>query len=190
MLWIETAMRLEERGSTAAGVSFWIAVWLTSSAAIACQSARPAHALPAPDAAAGNMPIFFGDDIHPNETCAGPGPDAGAALDARAAFDSADPLCATAVPAVSFERDVARLVGCTGEICHARWTYDTLVNQSSSACCDHRALVAPGYPSTSHLVQALRGTSPCVPRMPLGGQLSDSDIATVIAWICQGAPDN
>lgn len=180
MLVTETAMRVEAplQGS------FWVAAWLTCAAASACQSARPAHAQPAPDAAAGDMPIFFGDDIHANETCAGPGPDAGAVL------DSADPLCSTVVPAVSFQRDVARLVGCTGEICHARWTYDSLVNQSSSMCCDHRSLVAPGHPSTSHLVQALRGTSPCVPRMPLGGELSESDIATVIAWVCQGAPND
>ena len=165
-------------------LSFWLAAWLTSSTAIACQSTRPAHPLQGPDAAAGGVTMFFGDDIQANETCAGPAPDAGAAIDA------VDPLCSTALPAVSFQRDVARLVGCTGEICHARWTYDSLVNQPSSMCCDHRSLVAPEHPSTSHLVQALRGTSPCVPRMPLNGQLSDSDIATVIAWVCQGAPND
>lgn len=165
-------------------LSFWIAAWLSSSCLLACQSARPAHALPAPDAAASGAAIFFGDDVHANETCAGP------AVDAGSEVDSADPLCSTAVAAVPFQPDVARLVSCTGEICHARWSYDTLVNQPSRTCCDQRTLVSPRHPSTSHLVQALRGTSPCVPRMPLGGQLSDSDIATVIAWICQGAPND
>jgi hypothetical protein len=51
-------------------------------------------------------------------------------------------------------------------------------------------LVAPGAPSRSHLVQALRGEGACVARMPPGGALSDADIAKVIAWICEGAPDN
>src|SRR4029078_3362459 len=98
--------------------------------------------------------MFFGDDIQANETCAGPAPDAGAAIDA------VDPLCSTPLPAVSVQRDVARLVGCTGEICHARWTYDSLVNQPSSMCCDHRSLVAPEHPSTSHLVPPSRATTP------------------------------
>ena len=94
--------------------------WLTSAAALACQSARPAHAMPAPDPATSGVQGFFGDDIQANETCAGPDPDAGSAP-----IDSADPLCSATVPPVSFQREVARLVGCTGEICHARWTYDT-----------------------------------------------------------------
>jgi hypothetical protein len=83
------------------------------------------------------------------------------------------------------------LASCTGEICHAPWRYDTLVQQRSASCCDHRWLVAPGQPSASHVVQALRGQSACVPQMPLDeGSLSDPEIATVVAWICQGAPND
>jgi hypothetical protein len=128
---------------------------------------------------------FFGDDVAPGQSCSGPSADAGAEP-----TDLSDPLCGSAAPAVSFAQDVAPLVGCTGEICHARWTYDSLVLRASNTCCDHRLLVDPERPSQSHLVQALLGTSPCVPRMPLDGQLSDAQIATVVAWICQGAANN
>jgi hypothetical protein len=101
-----------------------------------------------------------------------------------------DPLCAASTPTVSFAKDVAPiLVGCTGEICHASWTYNTLVGQKSNACCDHRWLILPGQPSSSHVVQALNGIG-CVPRMPLGGELPESSIATITAWVCQGALDN
>ena len=128
---------------------------------------------------------FFGDDVAPGQSCSGAAADAGAEPP-----NTPDPLCASATPALSFAKDVAPLVGCTGEICHARWTYDSLVLRASSACCDHRLLVDPQRPSESHLVQALQGASPCVPRMPLDGRLSDAQIATVVAWICQGAANN
>lgn len=128
---------------------------------------------------------FFGDDSMSGQSCSGPSADAGADPS-----DLPDPFCAGTTPAVSFASDVAPLVGCTGEICHPRWTYDSLVLRASNTCCDHRLLVDPGRPSQSHLVQALLGTSPCVPRMPLDGRLSDAQIATVVAWICQGAANN
>ena len=94
-----------------------------------------------------------------------------------------DPLCATSTPAVSFATDVLPILRlCTGEICHAPWKYDTLVGQHSTVCCDHRWLVLPGQPSISHVVQALRGISACVPQMPLDeGSLATPDIATIIS---------
>jgi hypothetical protein len=99
-------------------------------------------------------------------------------------------LCTTELPTVSFVADVSPiLAGCTGEICHASWTYGTLVGKKSNACCDHRWIVEPGQPSASHLVQAVSGVG-CVPRMPLGGSLPDSSIAVLTAWVCQGALDN
>jgi hypothetical protein len=103
-----------------------------------------------------------------------------------------DPLCTTSSPAVSFTADVLPILKlCTGEICHAPWKYDTLVGQRSTTCCDHRWLVLPGQPSVSHVVQALRATNACVPQMPLDeGSLAASDIATIVAWVCQGALDN
>jgi hypothetical protein len=103
-----------------------------------------------------------------------------------------DPLCVTDQPAVSFATDIAPiLAGCTGEVCHAAWTYSTLVGQKSTACCDHRWLMEPGQPSSSHVIQAITGIGACVPSMPLGGgRLPDVSVAALIAWVCQGALDN
>jgi hypothetical protein len=104
----------------------------------------------------------------------------------------ADPQCPANAPVVSFAKDVMPvLAACTGEICHAPWRYDTLVGQHSVACCDHRWLVSPGQPSASHVVQAVEGVGACVSQMPLDeGSLPQSEIATLIAWVCQGALDN
>ena len=103
-----------------------------------------------------------------------------------------DPQCLVGAPAVSFARDVAPiLAGCTGEVCHAPWSYDTLFGQRSTACCDQRWLVVPGQPSASHVVQAVTGIGACVPQMPLNeGSLSNAEIATLVAWVCQGALNN
>jgi hypothetical protein len=82
---------------------------------------------------------------------------------------------------------VAPLVGCTGEACHVPWSYGTLVGRQSLACCDGRLIVDPFHPSASHLVQAVSDTDSCVGRM---GELEAPAIASIVAWICQGAPDN
>jgi hypothetical protein len=103
------------------------------------------------------------------------------------ATSAPDPACVAGASAVSFERDVAPLVGCTGEACHVPWSYSTLVGRQSATCCDMRLLVDPFHPSTSHLVQAVTDTGSCVGRM---GELEPPAIATIVAWICQGAPDN
>jgi hypothetical protein len=104
----------------------------------------------------------------------------------------ADPLCSQSSPSVSFAADVLPILAqCTGEICHAPWSYATLVSQHSTACCDHRFLVEPRWPSASHVVQAVRGLGACVSQMPLDeGSLPDDQIATLMAWVCQGALDN
>ena len=102
-----------------------------------------------------------------------------------------DPLCSGSAPVVSYTKDVAPiLTGCTGEVCHVPWQYDTVVRQHSVACCDLRWLVAPGQPSASHIVQAVTGKNACVPQMPKGGSLSSSEISTLIAWVCQGAKND
>jgi hypothetical protein len=98
-----------------------------------------------------------------------------------------DPLCTDGLPEVSYANDVASLVGCSGEACHIPWRYESLVDQRSSACCDHRFIVAPGHPSQSHLYQAVTGTSDCVGRM---GELDAAQIEQIVAWICEGAPHN
>jgi hypothetical protein len=124
-------------------------------------------------------------------------PDAGGchqSADAAVSIDDGgvDPQCTASAPVVSFATDVMPILrACTGEICHAPWSYDTLVGQHSTVCCDHRWLIAPGQPSASHVVQALTNVDACVPQMPLDeGSLSQTEIATLIAWVCQGALDN
>ena len=99
--------------------------------------------------------------------------------------------CVKSAPEVSFAKDVMPIFkGCTGELCHS-WQHDLLANQRSKFCCDHRWLVKPGQPSESLLMQAVWGAGACVPRMPLDGQaLSEANITTLTAWICQGANDN
>jgi hypothetical protein len=98
-----------------------------------------------------------------------------------------DPTCASAAEQISFQRDVAPLVNCSGEACHQAWNYGTLVGHDSNACCDHRPLVSPGWPSASHLFQAVTGVDSCVGRM---GALDDAQVSVIAAWICEGAPNN
>ncbi len=54
--------------------------------------------------------------------------------------------------------------------------------------------VAPGDPDASYLVHKIQGTQStvggCCARMPLGGQLSAAEIATIRSWIMAGALDN
>jgi hypothetical protein len=98
-----------------------------------------------------------------------------------------DPLCAGTSAEISFQQNVLPLVHCSGEVCHQAWTYGTLAGRASHACCDGRPLVSPGRPSASHLVQAIRDVDSCVGRM---GDLDAEQIAIVVAWVCEGAPDN
>jgi len=102
-----------------------------------------------------------------------------------------DPLCDPNAVTVSYTKDIAPvLAGCWGEVCHAAWNYDSLVNQRSSTCCDRRFLVAPYHPSTSLLTQSLTGVDSCVGTMPQDGHLETPEIQAMIAWVCQGALNN
>ena len=102
-----------------------------------------------------------------------------------------DPMCDPNATQVSYARDVAPvLAGCQGDVCHAPWTRDTLVNRRSQACCDMRLLVDPNHPSSSLLTQSLTGINSCIPMMPLGGQLNTPTVQAIINWVCQGALDN
>ena len=102
-----------------------------------------------------------------------------------------DPMCDPNAAPTSYARDIAPvLAGCSGEVCHAAWDYNTLVNQPSLACCDTRLLVAPYHPSLSLLTQALSGTNSCVGTMPLDSHLPAPEIQAIVAWVRQGALDN
>lgn len=50
--------------------------------------------------------------------------------------------------------------------------------------------VAPGDPSASLLLLKVGPTPPVGARMPLGGALSDAEIATLEAWVAAGAPES
>lgn len=51
--------------------------------------------------------------------------------------------------------------------------------------------VRPGDPARSYLVKKLRGSQPIGGRMPLGGPfLTDAELAGIIEWIENGAPDD
>ena len=110
---------------------------------------------------------------------------------------SPDGSSCSGAPQVSFKTDVVRLIGhCGGEVCHggvgASWPYAALVNKPTTQCEDGRLLVKPGDPTNSYLMQKLEGTHMCLgTQMPRGsGQLAAADLATIRAWICNGAPNN
>src|SRR5439155_13272842 len=55
---------------------------------------------------------------------------------------------------VRFQTDVLPVfAGCSGELCHAPWTYGTTVGITSTECCDRRKIVDPGNPEGSYLLQ-------------------------------------
>jgi hypothetical protein len=112
--------------------------------------------------------------------------------------DAALVTCPSSGP-VSFTTDVAPLIGhcTTGDGCHGvgrlmTWPYQALVNVAAADCSDQRVIVKPGDPSASYLVDKLLGADLCSgARMPLKGTpLSDASMATIEAWICQGAANN
>ena len=110
-------------------------------------------------------------------------------------------------PVVSFAREVAPILSanCTGAGCHAgqfaaqgidmsaaATAYAALTSkQSTESPCTGTRLVVPGSPEASVLVKKLTGTSCGFSQMPLGRPpLGAADLATIRAWIAQGAPDS
>lgn len=70
-------------------------------------------------------------------------------------------------------------------------SYADLVNVAASECAAGRMRVVPGDPANSYLVQKLEGVSLCSgTQMPKTGSIPASDITTIKAWICNGAPNN
>jgi hypothetical protein len=118
----------------------------------------------------------------PEAGCGGAGPgDAGTGCDG-------------VTGAVSYTTDVAPIFAqrCNGELCHVTPTRASLVGVPASECCDGRLLVAPGDAAGSYLVDKLTGHALCSGgRMPLAEPaLADADVATIVGWICAGAPAN
>ncbi len=103
---------------------------------------------------------------------------------------SFDAGCTPSNPNVQFRTDVLPVFrGCSGELCHAPWSYGATVGIASAECCDRRKLVDPGNPSGSYLVQKIRGVDLCGNSSKMGDVPVDV-IRSIEDWICLGAPDN
>lgn len=107
------------------------------------------------------------------------------------------------VQAVSFANQIQPIFDTNCTVCHisggiadtimhlnAEEAFDALVGQPSVQDASLTRVVA-GDSSTSLLFQKVSSDSPPVgDRMPLGGALSDADIALIRDWIDQGAENN
>lgn len=128
-----------------------------------------------------------------------------ASVDTSASHDGGTGADGGAVdgPAISFAGHVKPIFArtCTG-YCHPggyapmslepQVAWNNLVNAPSSSCAN-RARVTPlnATASGSNLMSKLTGEELCGGgMMPPGGRLPDEDIATIRAWIQQGALDN
>ncbi|WP_437503886.1 cellulose binding domain-containing protein [Sorangium sp. So ce1099] len=113
---------------------------------------------------------------------------------------SSDPACG---PGTATFADVEPILtrSCAG--CHgspaapagldlrAAMAVGALVDQDARSCSSEHALVVPGSPSSSYLMNKLNNTGLCDPdesRMPPGTPLPEADIRTITDWICAGAP--
>lgn len=125
--------------------------------------------------------------------------EAGAPTRDASARDASVRDAAVCIPSrhVSYVTDVVPVfaANCGGEVCHnGQWggggAYENLVDVRAPECCDGRKLVLPGDPNRSYLVQKLKGIDLCAgSRMPLDRKIDDRDVATLIDWICEGAPN-
>ena len=98
--------------------------------------------------------------------------------------------CTVMNPNVRFRSDVLPVFGgCSGEICHAPWSYETTVGAMSTECCDKRKLVDPGRPATSYLLQKIEGIDLCGNSSKMGDVTPDIS-RNIQDWICLGAPND
>lgn len=94
---------------------------------------------------------------------------------------------------VTYSGEIAGLMsgryGCVS--CHG-WSAASFVAFNATYCGTGRRLVVPGNSGASHLINLLTGVNTCGKRrMPDNGQtLTTGEIATIRAWIDQGAADN
>ena len=101
----------------------------------------------------------------------------------------------------SFAGDIATIftrTGCTAGGCHgnspaaglnlASSPYAALVNVPSTQTGEMR--VIPGNANDSYLVKKLEGRAAVGGRMPVGGQLGNTDLQNIKNWINQGAKNN
>lgn len=101
----------------------------------------------------------------------------------------------------SFSSDIVPIFargGCTAGGCHgapvqaglnlASSPYAALVGVASTETGELR--VIPGNAANSYLIKKLEGRASQGERMPIGGQLSDTDLTNLRNWINQGAKNN
>ena len=107
----------------------------------------------------------------------------------------------TVKPDPSFATDIVPIFsreGCTFGGCHgapiqadlnlSSSPYTALVNVASSQTAELR--VIPGNADGSYLVKKLEGRASVGERMPVGTQLSATDLTNIKNWINQGAKNN
>jgi len=96
---------------------------------------------------------------------------------------------AQTTPKVSFSKDVAPILTERCMQCHGREPLmahlDLRTREGALKGAQHGPVVNPGNAAGSHLYRHLTGQE--LPRMPLGGQLPDAEIAVIRNWIDSGA---
>jgi hypothetical protein len=90
---------------------------------------------------------------------------------------------------ISFSNDVAPILAKNCAQCHAATpamgNLDLRTRDSALKGGQHGPAIVPGNAATSRLYQHLTGQEQ--PEMPMGGRLSDAEIAVIKAWIDGGA---
>ena len=97
---------------------------------------------------------------------------------------------ALSVPGPSFDADIAPLLSAKCAACHSAEAKSSGFSVENLEAViaggnKHGRAVVPGHPEQSPLIQALRGE--IAPRMPLGGELSSTEIVRIEEWI-RGLP--
>src|ERR1051325_603623 len=99
------------------------------------------------------------------------------------------PLLAQTEKRVSFQNDIAPLLSQKCLQCHAQTpsmaNLDLRTRSGALKGGQHGPAIVPGNAGASHLYLHLIGQEQ--PQMPMGGRLTETEIATVKAWIDNGA---
>jgi cytochrome c553 len=93
----------------------------------------------------------------------------------------------TAQGRVDFVRDVRPILQGSCATCHGPDAKARMANLRLDTREGAAAVIAPGDPAKSKLYQRITSNDAAT-RMPMGGQLSEKQVATLRAWIEQGAP--
>ena len=107
----------------------------------------------------------------------------------NAAVASSPKLIAISADADFFENKVRPILANSCYDCHTDSASGGLRLDSKAAFLRggaHGTLIVPGDPDKSLLIQAVRQTGTL--KMPKGGKLHDDEVATLTAWVKQGAP--